>query len=291
MYGRGMSNRDIADYIGEIYGTEVSPQLISDVTDTVIEQVKEWQNRPLESIYPIVYLDCLFVKIRDGHTVKNKAVYLALDVNMEGQKEILGMWIQQTEGAKFWLQIITELQNRGVEKIFIACVDGLSGFENAIHSVFPKTIVQRCIVHMVRQSLNYVSWQDRKELAGDLREVYTAPTEDAAKQALDWFADKWDAKYPIISDIWRRNWDSISPFFAFPDFIRKAIYTTNAIEAVNRQIRKVIKTKGVFPNEQSVMKILFLALQNAAKKWTMPIRNWKQALNQFVILYPECFNE
>ena len=285
LYARGMTMREIQEHLYEIYGTQVSHELISSVTDRVIDEVNAWQNRPLESVYPILYLDCIHIKIRDNHIICNKAVYIALAVNIEGKKEVLGLWISKNEGAKFWLQVITELKNRGVEDILIACVDGLKGFEEAITSVFPQTTVQLCIVHMVRNSLRFVPWKDKKAVARDLKSIYSAPSEEAAKLELQNFCDKGDDKYPTISDIWTRNWSSIVPCLAFPEFIKKAIYTTNAIEAVNRQIRKIIKSKGVFPNDNAVKKSLFLALQNAQKKWNMPIRNWAQALNQFAILF------
>ncbi len=285
LYARGMTMREIQEHLYEIYGTQVSHELISSVTDKVIDEVNAWQNRPLESLYPIIYLDCIHIKTRDNHMICNKAVYIALAVNMEGQKEVLGLWISKNEGAKFWLQVVTELKNRGVEDILIACVDGLKGFEEAITSVFPQTIVQLCIVHMVRNSMRFVPWKDKKAVAADLKAIYSAPSEEAALLELQNFRDKWDDKYPTISDIWQRNWNGIVPCLAFPEFIKRAIYTTNAIEAVNRQIRKIIKNKGVFPNDTAVKKSLFLALQNAKKKWTMPIRNWPQALNQFAILF------
>ena len=252
-----------------------------------MDDVIAWQNRPLEKLYPIVYLDCIHIKARDNHMPHNKAVYIALAVNMEGKKEILGLWISKNEGAKFWMQVVTELKNRGVEDILIACVDGLKGFEEAINTVFPETIVQLCIVHIVRGSMKFVPWKDKKRVAADLKSIYSAPSEEAALLELELFKEKWDAKYPTISIIWQRNWEAITPCLAFPQHIKKAIYTTNAIEAVNRQIRKIIKNKGVFPNDQAVKKSLYLALQNAQKKWTMPIWNWPLALNQFAILFED----
>jgi len=285
LYARGMTMREIQAHLYEIYGTEVSHELISSVTDKVIDEVIAWQNRPLDSVYPIVFLDCIHVKTRDAHMVLSKAVYIAMGVNMEGQKEILGLWISKNEGAKFWLQVITELKNRGTQDILIACVDGLKGFEEAIHTVFPQTTVQLCIVHMVRNSMKFVPWKDKKAVAADLKAIYNAPSEEAALLELERFQEKWDAKYPTISAIWQRNWTGIAPCLALPKDIKRAIYTTNAIEAVNRQIRKIIKNKGVFPNDEAVKKSIFLALQNASKKWTMPIRNWPQALNQFAILF------
>ena len=275
---------EIQEHIKEIYQTEVSKDLISTVTEGVIEEVNSWQTRLLESVYPILYLDCIHVKARDNHTIINKAVYLAIGVNMEGKKELLGIWISKNEGAKFWMQVVTELKNRGVEKIYVACVDGLKGFSEAINSVFPDTTVQLCIVHMVRNSTKYVSYKDLKEVTTDLKKIYGATSEEEGVRELEEFAKKWDDKYPVISDIWKRNWSGISPLFAFPEEIRKAIYTTNIIEAANRQIRKIIKNKGVFPDDKSIQKIVYLALKNASKKWTMPIKNWPLALNQFEIL-------
>jgi len=284
LYGRGMTVGEIQEHIKEIYETEVSKDLISTITDGVIEEVNSWQTRPLESVYPILYLDCIHVKSRDNHTIINKAVYLAIGVNMEGRKELLGIWIGKNEGAKFWMQVVTELKNRGVSKIYVACVDGLKGFTEAINSIFPDTVVQLCIVHMIRNSTKYVSYKDLKEVTTDLKKIYSATNEEEGSSELEKFTKKWDDKYPVISDIWRRNWSGISPLFAFPEEIRKAIYTTNIIEAANRQIRKIIKNKGVFPTDKSIQKIIYLALKNASKKWTMPIKNWPLALNQFEIL-------
>jgi putative transposase len=284
LYARGMTMSEIQGHLEELYHTEVSKELISTITDGVIDEVVKWQNRVLDRAYPILYLDCLNVKARDNNTIINKAVYLAIAVNMEGRKELLGIWIEKSEGAKFWMQIVTELKNRGVEQIYVACVDGLKGFPEAINSVFPKAIVQLCIVHMIRNSVKYVSYKNLKEVTRDLKKIYTAATEESAELYLREFAEKWDDKYPVISDIWRRNWSGIIPFFAFPTEIRKVIYTTNTIESANRQIRKIIKNKGVFPDDKSIQKIIYLALRNAAKKWTMPIRDWPLALNQFEIL-------
>jgi len=285
LYSRGITTREIQGHLEEIYGVEVSPTLISDVTNAVIGEVKEWQARPLESIYPIVYFDAIVVKSREDGRVRNKSVYLALGVNIEGQKELLGLWMANTEGAKFWLNIITELKNRGVEDILIACVDGLKGFPDAIGAVLPETQVQLCIVHMVRNSLKYVAWKDRKKVATDLKAVYNAITIDQAELKLDEFSSKWDDKYPTISKSWKTHWENIIPIFDYPEDIRKAIYTTNAIESLNRSLRKIIKTKGAFPNDDAVYKILYLALRNASKKWTMPIRNWHAAINRFAIAF------
>jgi len=289
LYARGMTVREIQGHLEEMYGAEVSPSLISAVTDAVIEEVKAWQSRPLDTLYPIVYLDCIHVKIRDG-SVRVKAVYLALGINMSGEKEVLGIWIAQTEGAKFWLQVVTELKNRGVQDIFIACVDGLKGFPEAIEAVYPHTAVQLCIVHMVRNSLNFVSWKMRKEIAADLKRIYTATTTDEAEQRLGEFEDKWDDTYLPISQSWRRNWSRLTPFFDYPPEIRKVIYTTNAIESLNMSLRKITKNRGSFPSDEALMKLFYLALQNISKKWTMPIRDWKAALNRFTIQFNERMN-
>jgi putative transposase len=285
MYARGMSVRDMQACLLDMYGVDVSEGLISQATEAVMDEVKAWQNRVLDEVYPIVFLDCIVVKSREDGKVTNRSVYLALGVNMDGHKELLGIWIAKTEGAKFWLSVITELQNRGVKDIFIACVDGLKGFPEAIESVFPQTQVQLCIVHMIRNSVRYVNWKDRKQLCADLKKIYTSATEQQAEVALDAFGEKWDASYPTISQMWRRHWENVIPFFDYPADIRKAIYTTNAIEAINRSLRKVIKTKGAFPTDASIMKIFYLALENISKKWTMPIRCWNSAMNQFAIKF------
>lgn len=284
LYARGLTMAEIQGHLKEIYHTDVSKDLISTVTDGVLEEVTNWQNRTLDSVYPIMYLDCIHVKGRDNNLVINKAVYLAIGVNQEGKKELLGIWVGKAEGSKFWMQVVTELKNRGVNQIYVACVDGLKGFPEAIHSIFPGTIVQLCIVHMIRNSVKYVSYRDLKAVTVDLKRIYTAVNETVAVLELESFTEKWDSKYPVISDIWKRNWPGIIPIFAFPPEIRKVIYTTNAIESTNRQIRKIIKNKGVFPDDKSIQKIIYLALRNAAKKWTMPIQNWALALNQFEIL-------
>jgi putative transposase len=285
LYSRGMSAREIQQHIEEIYHVEVSPALISSVTDAVLDEVKTWQNRQLDAVYPIVYMDAIQFKVRDNGHVKSKAIYLAIGVTMEGYKEVLGLWIAQTEGAKFWLQVVTELKNRGVTDIFIACVDGLKGFPEAIESVFPRTEVQLCIVHLVRHSLNYVGWKERKEVARDLKTIYASATDVEAEQSLAEFSLKWDAKFPMISKSWRNNWTRVIPFFAHPPEIRKVIYTTNAIESLNMSLRKVTKARGSFPNDEAVSKLLYLALRNIAKKWTMPVHAWKDALNRFAIIY------
>lgn len=287
LYARGLSTKDIQAQLLELYGTEISPSLISSITSTVLETVKAWQSRSLDRVYPIVYLDCIVVKVREDQQTINKAVYLALGVNTNGHKELLGLWISQNEGARFWLSVLTELKNRGIEEICIACVDGLTGFPDAIATVYPKAKVQLCIVHMVRNSLRYVSWKDRKVLCVDLKKIYTAKTLQEAEMALENFARRWDFKYPSISQSWAKNWGNLSQFFAYPEDIRKAIYTTNAIESLNMTLRKIIKNKRSFPNDDAVFKILFLAIEKIAKKWTMPIKDWKNAMNRFVIEFGE----
>lgn len=286
MYSRGMTTREIEGHLKEMYGVEVSPTLISNVTEAVMEEVKIWQNRPLDEVYPILYMDALRVKVRDGGHVLNKAIHVAIGVNLEGRKVVLGLWTAQNEGAKFWLQVLTELQNRGVKDIFIACVDGLKGFPEVIESVYPNAEVQTCIVHMVRASLSYVSWKQRKQVAADLRQIYQAATAVDADVQLDAFAQKWDAVCPMVSQTWRRHWERITPFFAYPAEIRKVIYTTNAVESLNMSLRKIIKMRGSFPNDEAALKLLYLALRNASKKWTMPVQNWPAALNRFSILWP-----
>ncbi|WP_436395282.1 IS256 family transposase [Acidithiobacillus ferriphilus] len=287
LYARGMTVREIQSHLEEMYGTEISPTLISSVTDAVMEDAKAWQSRPLDVLYPIVYLDCIHVKTRDNGAVRAKAVYLALGINLAGEKELLGLWIAQTEGAKFWLQVVTELKNRGVQDIFIACVDGLKGFPEAIETVFPKTAVQLCIVHMVRYSLNYVSWKLRKAVAADLRVIYSAATVAEAEAQFAAFAEKWGEAYPPIVQSWRRNWARLIPFFDYPPEIRKVIYTTNAIESVNMSLRKITKNRGAFPSDDALLKLFYLALQNISQKWTMPIRDWKAALNRFIIQFDD----
>ena len=287
LYARGMTVREIQGHLEEMYGTEVSPSLISSVTDAVIDDAKAWQSRALDALYPLVYLDCIHVKARDSGAVRVKAVYLALGINLSGEKELLGIWIAQTEGAKFWLQVVTELKNRGVQDIFIACVDGLKGFPEAIEAVFPKTAVQLCIVHLVRYSLNYVSWKLRKAVAADLRTIYSAATVEEAEAKLAEFEEKWGKDYPSIVQSWRRNWERIIPFFDYPPEIRKVIYTTNAIESVNMSLRKITKNRGSLPSDEALLKLFYLALKNISRKWTMPIRDWKAALNRFTIQFDD----
>jgi putative transposase len=287
LYARGMTVREIQGHLTEMYGTEVSPSLISSVTEAVSEEVKAWQARPLDPLYPILYLDCIHIKVRDTGAVRVKAVYLAIGVNLAGHKEVLGLWIAQTEGAKFWLQVVTELKNRGVQDIFIACVDGLKGFPEAIEVVYPRASVQLCIVHMVRNSLNFVSWKTRKEIATDLRLIYQSATVEDAEQQLSAFQAKWDSQHPPIAQIWRRNWSRIIPFFDYPPEIRKVIYTTNAIESINMSLRKIIKNRSSFPTDEAASKLLYLALNNISRKWTMPIHDWKAALNRFTIQFED----
>ena len=279
--------REIVTTFKEMYGADVSATLISKVTDAVIEQVVEWQSRPLDAIYPIVYLDCIVVKIRQDKQVINKAIYLALGVNMEGHKELLGMWLAENEGAKFWLNVLTELQNCGVKDILITCVDGLKGFPEAINTAFPDTHIQLCIVHMVRNSIRYVPWKDYKAVTTDLKQIYQSVTEEEALVALDQFSQRWDDKYPQISRSWHAHWHNLNTLFNYPQEIRKAIYTTNAIESLNSVIRKAIKKRKLFPTDDSAKKVVYLAIQAASKKWTMPIRNWKMALNRFMIEFED----
>lgn len=285
LYARGMTTRDIQAHFLDAYGVEVSATFISQVTNAVMEEVKAWQSRPLDSVYPVVYLDALVVRSRASGAVQNKSVYLALGINQEGEKELLGLWMAETEGAKFWLSVMTELKNRGLNDIFIACTDGLKGFPEAIEAVYPQTQIQLCIVHQVRHSLRYVSWKQRKAVAADLRRIYAAVTLAEAEEALEAFSERWDEEHPNISQSWRNNWERLSTFFDYPPQIRKVIYTTNAIESLNASLRKVTKTRRSFPNDEAVMKVLYLALHNIAKKWTMPIRDWKQAMSQFMILF------
>jgi len=287
LYAKGMSTRDIVATFEEMYGAKVSAGLISKVTEAVLDRVIEWQNRLLDALYPILYLDCIAVKIRQDKRVLNKAIYIALGINLEGEKEVLGLWLSENEGAKFWLSVLTELKNRGMQDAFIACVDGLTGFPEAINAVFPRTKIQLCIVHMVRNSLRFVSWKDRKHVAADLRKIYHSVSVEEAERELDAFAEKWDGKYPTISVMWRRHWPNLITLFEYPDEIRKVIYTTNAIESLNSVIRKAIKNRKVFPNDQAAMKVVWLAIEAASKKWTRPVLDWKAALNRFMIEFPD----
>lgn len=287
MYARGMTTRDIQGHLKDIYGVDVSPDLISNVTDDVLKDVKEWQNRLLDKMYPVIYFDALVVNGRtEGKAVK-KSVYIALGLDMQGQKDVLGLWIGEAEGAKFWMGILTELQNRGIEDILIACIDGLKGLPEAINAVYPETRIQLCIVHMIRNSIRFVSYKERKSLCADLKQIYSASSEKQGLDALGDFAQKWDSKYPMISKSWKNNWANLSEFYAYPPNIRKIIYTTNAIESLNFSLRKVTKNRSAFPNDDAILKIMYLALTNASKRWTMPIRDWGAALNQFAVYFGE----
>ena len=285
LYARGMTVREIQGHLEEIYGVEVSAGLISQVTDEVLDEVKAWQARPLEKVYPILWLDGLRVVVNQEGRVSQRTIYVALAVSLEGRKEVLGLWASENEGAKFWLSVITELKNRGVEDILIACVDGLKGFPEAIAGSFPQTLVQLCIVHLVRHSLSLVSEKDRKAVAADLKLIYRSPTAEEAERQLYLFGEKWNSKYQLIAKSWRANWAQIVPMFQFPEEIRRVIYTTNAIESLNFSLRKIIKNRSLFPNDEAVFKLLYLAIRNAAKKWTMPIRDWRRALHQFALVF------
>jgi len=287
LYARGMTTREIQGHLKELYGTEVSPALISAVTDAVLEDVRAWQARPLEEVYPIVYLDAIHVKLRVSGHVQNQAVYLALAINLEGQKELLGLWVGESggEGSKFWLSVLTELKNRGLQDILIAAVDGLKGFPDAIEAVFPKTQVQLCIVHLIRGSLRYVSWKERKAVARDLKAIYQAPTLEAAEEGMEAFSAQWDSRFPQISRIWRTHWANLTPFFDYPPAIRKVIYTTNAVESVNAQLRKVTKHRGAFPTPDSARKVLYLAIMKASERWSRPVQDWTAALNHLSIVF------
>ncbi len=287
LYAKGMTTREIIATFKEMYDADVSPTLISKVTDAVKEQVTERQNRQLDALYPIVYMDCIVVKVRQNGRVISKAVFLALGINTEGQKELLGMWLAENEGAKFWLSVLAELKNRGLQDILIACVDGLKGFPDAINSVYPQTHIQLCIIHMVRNSLKYVSWKDYKAVTSGLKAVYQASTEESALMALDTFAEAWDCKYPQISKSWRAHQENLNTFFGYPPDIRKAIYTTNAIESLNSMIRAAIKKRKVFPTDDSVRKVVYLAIKDASKKWSMPIQNWRLAMSRFIIEFSD----
>jgi putative transposase len=285
MYALGMTTRQIEEQLKDLYGVDVSPALISEVTDAVMDEVRAWQNRTLDPVYPIVYFDALFIKVQDQGHVANKAVYLAIGVNMEGKKDLLGIWIEQTEGAKFWLAVINEMRTRGVTDIFICCIDGLKGFPDAIRAVFPKTEVQLCIIHLIRNSLRYVSYKDRKKVVADLKTIYRAATAQAAEEALSTFEQIWAAKYPVIGKTWRNHWNEVVPFFAYPEDIRRAIYTTNTIESMNSSLRRVIRNRTPFPSDDAVIKVLYLSIRRVAKRWTMPILNWGTALQQFMIVF------
>jgi transposase-like protein len=289
LYARGMTVREIQGHVAEIYGIEVSPDLISQVTDSILEEVKEWQSRPLDRVYPLVFFDALRVKMRDEGSVRNKAVYVALAHDLEGAKHVLGLWIEQNEGAKFWLKVMNDLKSRGVDDILIAVVDGLKGFPEAIGAVYPQTMVQTCIVHLIRTSLVFVSWKDRKKIVPDLKAIYRADNADAALDRLSEFEERWGRQYPAIGQSWRRSWDYVIPLFSFPPAIRRIMYTTNAIESLNRSLRKIIKTRGSFPNEEAAFKLLYLAITKSGIKWKRPIA-WTAAMSQFAILFGERFS-
>jgi len=285
LYAKGMTTRDITDTFKEMYDVDVSPTLISKITDGVMDEVITWQNRPLDSVYPVLFLDCIVIKVRENKRVINKAVFLALAINSEGKKELLGLWLSENEGSKFWMSVLTELQNRGMKDVFIVCVDGLSGFPEAINAVYPLAKIQLCIVHQVRNSLKFVSYKDRKSVAADLKKIYSSISETEAKLELDIFAEKWNSQYPSISKSWYQNWVNLITLFDYPDEIRKIIYTTNAIESLNSVIRKSIKNRKIFPNDNSAVKIIYLAIEQASRKWSMPLRNWTPAMNRFAIEY------
>ena len=287
LYSKGMSTRDIANSFKEMYGADISATLVSKVTESVLEKVIQWRSRPLDEVYPIVYMDGIVIKVRQDKQVIRKTMYIALGINMEGQKECLGLWLSETESSKFWLSVLNDLSNRGVKDILIASVDGLRGFPEAINTVLPKTDVQLCIVHMVRNSLKYVGYRERKEVAADLKQIYQSVTEEEALHELDKFEQKWQAKFPSISKSWRRNWDNVATLFLYPEAIRKVIYTTNAIESLNSVIRKSIKNRKIFNHDNSAFKIVFLSIELASKKWTMPIRDWNSAMNQFMIIHED----
>ena len=287
LYAKGMTTRDIADTFEELYGTEISHGLVAKVTEAVWDTVQTWQSRPLDRVYPILYLDGIVVKVRQDNRVINKTIHVALGVNLSGQKEVLGLWLAESEGAKFWLSILTELQNRGLKDVFIACVDGLTGFPEAIQTVYPKTQVQLCIVHLVRNALRYVSYKDSRGVVADLKRIYQATTIAEAERALEVLADRWDSKYPSLSQLWLRHWEQIIPLFDYPEDIRRVIYTTNAIESLNSVIRKAINNRRIFPSDRSALKVVYLAIEHATKKWTMPVKDWKRALNRFAILFEE----
>jgi putative transposase len=291
LYSRGMTTRDIQGAIKELYnGAEISHSVISNVTEAVIEEVNTWQNRALDPVYPIVFLDCIVVKVHHEKRVINKAIYLAMGITSEGQKDLLGLWISENEGSKFWLGVLTDLQNRGVKDIFIFAVDGLTGFPEAIAAAFPKSKVQLCVVHMVRNSLRYVPSKDMKAVARDLKAIYNSATLDGAETAVDEFAKKWSSQYPHIEKSWRRHWENLITIFDYPDEIRKIFYTTNAIESLNSVIRKAIRNRKIFPNDQSALKLVYLATKKASERWTMPLRNWKPAMNRFAIEYGDRFD-
>jgi putative transposase len=291
LYAKGMTVRDIQEHVSELYGTAISRDLISSMTDSVLDDVTEWRNRPLEALYPVVFIDGFVAKCRLEGLVSNRCVYIIYGINIEGMNEVLGLYLGENEGAKFWLHVLTELRNRGLQDIFMLCADGLKGLPEAVEAAFPKTTFQTCIVHMVRHSLNYVPYTEKKAVAADLKKIYSSSTVELAEQALDDFELTWGDKYPAIVKSWRTHWEKITPFMAFPMEIRKIIYTTNIIESLNNTLRKSVRNRGHFPTEEALMKVLYLAIQQVSKRWTMPIRDWKQALNRFAIMYPDRFPE
>jgi putative transposase len=290
MYAKGMTTRDIQTHITELYGIEISPSLVSNITDKIVNMATEWQNRPLEKLYPIIFLDAIYYKVRDeSKKVISKASYTCLAIDKDGKKDLLGLWIGQAEGSNFWLNVLTELKNRGVEDIFIACIDGLKGFPEAINTVFPKTEIQLCVIHQIRNTFKYVSTKDQKKFMLELKQVYKAPTEEAALENLDILENNWKNKYPLAIKSWRQNWDNLATYFKYPEVIRTIIYTTNAVEALHRQFRKVTKSRSLFPNDDSLKKMLYLAYKDLSKKWTMPVRNWAVVLSHFSIYFEERF--
>lgn len=291
LYSRGMTVRDIQSYLKELYGTEISGDLITRITDAVIDEVNEWRNRPLDKVYPIVFIDGFVSKCRLDKAVTNRTLYVIYGINLSGQKEVLGLYLGETEGAKYWLQVLTELRNRGLESIFILCADGLKGLPESVSATFPKAIFQTCIVHLMRHSLNYVPYKEKKAVAADLKKIYSSLTAEEALEKLDDFELNWGDKYPVIVKSWRNNWDKIIPFLDFPAEIRQVIYTTNIVESLNNTLRKSVRNRGHFPTEESLMKVLYLAIKLVSKKWTMPIRDWKLALNRFAILFPDHFSD
>lgn len=292
MYAKGMTTRDIQSHITDLYGLDISPTLVSNITERIADLAKQWQNRPLEKIYPIIFLDAIHYKVRnDSNKVTSKAAYTCLAIDMEGKKDLLGLWVSETEGANFWLNVLTELKNRGTEDIFIACIDGLTGFPDAINTVFPKTEIQLCVIHQIRNTLKYVASKDQKQFMAELKEVYKAPTEEAALINLDRLEENWGKKYTLAIRSWRNNWNNLATFFKYPEEIRTAIYTTNAVEAVHRQFRKVTKNRALFPNDDALKKMLFLAYRDLSKKWTMPIKNWAVILSNFSIYFQDRFDD
>ena len=291
MYAKGMTTRDIQEHIRDLYGAEISPTTVSHITQKVMTVAHEWQSRPLENIYPVVFFDAIHYKVREGGKVITKAAYTCLGIDLEGKKDILGLWIGENEGAKFWLRVCSELKNRGVNDIFIACIDGLKGFPDAIQEVFPETEIQLCVIHLIRNSIKYIPHKYSKEFIFDLKKVYQAPTLDAAEEALLKLQDRWESRYPLAVNPWVKNWENIKTFFQFPDHIRKLIYTTNAVESLHRQFRKVSKNRSVFPSDDALFKMLFLAARDISKKWTMPVQNWKDALSHFALLYEDRLKE